>query len=117
MDTGASGTVINAKIFAQVADKDKVRLDTHSSQLGLTGTTKHPLEILGVFKIRMNIPELGAISPVVIVVVRNISWLLILGMDLVQTNTLLLARKMSLGSYGVIDELYILLRQTCLPTL
>ncbi len=64
--------------------KDQVRLDTHSSQLGLTGATKHPLEILGVFKIRMNIPELGAISPVVIVVVRNISWLLILGMDLLQ---------------------------------
>ena len=51
VDTGASATVIKAKTFAQVADKDKVRLDTHSNQLGLTGATKHPLEIVGVYKI------------------------------------------------------------------
>ena len=38
---------------------------------------------MGVFKIRMAVPELGSISPVVIVV-RNISWQLILGMDLLQ---------------------------------
>ncbi len=36
-----------------------------------------------VYKIRMNIPVLGAVSPVVIVV-RNISWPFILGMDLLQ---------------------------------
>ncbi len=83
VDTGASATVINTKTFAQVADKDKVRLDTHADQLGLTGATKHPLEITGVYKIRMNIPEISAVSSVVIVV-RNISWPLILGMDLLQ---------------------------------
>ncbi len=83
MDTGASATVINAKTFAQVPDKDKVRLDTHANQLGLTGAMKHPLEILGVYKVQMTIPVLGAVSPVVIVV-RNISWPLILGMDLLQ---------------------------------
>ncbi len=83
VDTGASATVINAKTFAQVPDKDKVRLDTHANQLGLTGAMKHPLEILGVYKVQMTIPVLGAVSPVVIVV-RNISWPLILGMDLLQ---------------------------------
>ena len=51
--------------------------------MGLTGATKHPLDIVGVFKNRMIVPDLGAISPVVIVV-RNISWPLILGMDLLQ---------------------------------
>ena len=83
VDTGGSATVINAKTFAQVADKDKVRLDTHADQLGLTAAAKHPLEIMGVYKIRMNIPEISTVSSVVIVV-RNISWPLILGMGLLQ---------------------------------
>ncbi len=70
-------------LFAQVPDKDKVRLDTHGSQFGLTGSTKHPLEEVGVIKNRMVVPDLGIILPVVIVV-RNISLQLILGMDLLQ---------------------------------
>ncbi len=83
VDTGASATVINKKTFSQVPDKDKVRLDIHGNQLGLTGATKHPLDIVGVFKIRMIVPDLGGILPVVIVV-RNIYWPLILGMGLLQ---------------------------------
>ena len=49
--TGASATVINESTFSQVPDKDKVRLDTNRDQLGLTGATKHPLDIAGVYKI------------------------------------------------------------------
>ncbi len=83
VDTGASATVINKITFAQVPDKDKIRLDTYGNQLGLTGATKHPLDIVGEFKIRMAVPELGTISPVV-VIVGNISWPLVLGMNLIQ---------------------------------
>ncbi len=69
-----SATVINEKTFSQVPDKDKVRLDTHGNQLGLTGAKKHPLDIVGVFKIRMVVPDLGAILPVVIVIVVLHIW-------------------------------------------
>ncbi len=47
VDTGASTTVINEKTFAQVPDKDKVRLDIHGNQLRLTGATKHPFSYSG----------------------------------------------------------------------
>ncbi len=83
LDTGASATVINEETFTQVAEKDKVRLDIYGNQLGLTGATKHPLDMVGVYKIQMYIPNLGAVSRVVNVV-RNISWLLILRKNLLQ---------------------------------
>ncbi len=83
VDTGAGATVTNGKAFAQVPEKDKVRLVINGNQLGLTGAMKHPLDIVGVFKIKMVVPDVCTISPVVIVV-RNISLPLILGMDLLQ---------------------------------
>ncbi len=84
-DTGASATVINEKTFAQVPNKDKIRLDIHRNQLGFTGAMKHPFDIVRVFKIRMAISNLGTILPLIIVV-RNISWPLILGMDFLQIH-------------------------------
>ncbi len=118
VDTGASATVINESTFSQVPDKDKVRLDTYGDQLGLTGATKHPLDIAGVYKIRMTVPELGTISPVVIVV-KNISWPLILGMDLLQiygANVDTRTMKVTWAPAGADERAEIVLaRQTFLP--
>ncbi len=51
VDTGVKRHRHQREAFTQVAEKDKVRLDIHGDQLGLTGVMKTPLDIVGLFKI------------------------------------------------------------------